>query len=160
MHKIGSPGRLLAVVAVVFAGMTGHAVADSSSGGFSKRVAGSYLIDHDGSDSRDVITLGADGVFLLTSSDAGEFNFGESQGVWKRSGRRTIAAKVVNFDFDYNGTAIVRFDISFDRRFRVVTGDFSGAVIPNAVADPLNAKDVPPQFADGFSGQRIKSWWT
>ena len=136
-------------------GLTGPAVADSSSGGFSKRVAGSYLIDHENSDARNVLTIGADGTFLMASSDEHTFNFGNSQGAWKRSGRRSIAAKVVNFDFDANGLGIVRFEISFDRRYRKVTGSFSGAVIKNGVADSLDDADNPAQFSDDFSGKRI-----
>ena len=155
MHKIGLFGRLLVSVAIMFVGMTGHAVADSSSGGFAKRVAGSYLIDHENSEARNVLTIGADGTFLMASSDERAFSFGNSQGARKRTSRRSIAAKVVNFNFDTNGLGIVRFEIFFDRKFRKMTGSFSGSVNENSVSNPLDDADIPAQFSDNFSGQRI-----
>lgn len=156
MYKIYSQCRTLAIVTLLLLGTIGDAAADAASGGFGQRIAGSYLIVHDSAGgSRDVVTIGADGIFLLTSSDAGKFKFSNSQGAWTRIGRRAIAAKMVNFDFDDHGVTILRFEISFDRRYRRVTGNFSGAILDESIPDPLNVENVPVQFSDGFTGRRI-----
>ena len=147
--------RGLALAALFLCYPVGQALAESNSGGFAKRVAGSYLIQHDTTGSRDVLTVNADGTFLMTSSDSGVFHFGNSQGAWKRTGRRTIAAKVLNFDFDDNGVGITRFRIRFDRRYKKVSGRFSGIVVDAADPDPLEEETVLFQFSDSFSGQRI-----
>jgi len=154
VNRIGTLGQLLAVIVLVLFATVGDATADSDSGGFNRRIAGSYLIQHDSTKSRDVLTIGADGIFLMNSSDSGVLMFGNSQGAWKRTGRRKIAARVVNFEFDGSGVGVVHFDISFDRRYRMVTGHFSGAVVDSSVADPLDA-DVQEQFSDSFTGRRI-----
>lgn len=147
------PGRALAVIFLLLV-FAGPAAADSRSERLGERIAGSYLITHDGTGSRDVLTIGADGTFLMTSSDSFAFQFTNSQGAWKRTRRRSIKAKVVNFDFDDKGVGIVRFDISFDRRYRRITGSFAGTIVGNDVDDPLNA-DSPVLFSDSFTGQRI-----
>jgi hypothetical protein len=157
VNKFGLLGGLFAVLGFVFASIGNVAVADSDSKRFNQRVAGSYLIRHDTTGSRDVLTVNADGTFLMTSSDSGVFNFGNSQGAWKRTGRRTIAAKVVNFDFDDNGVGITRFKIRFDRRYKSVSGRFSGVVIDAVDPDPLEEETVLFQFSDSFSGQGISA---
>ena len=154
MRVLNLCGRMLTIVGILVFGIIGNAMADSRRADSDNNIAGSYLITHDGTGSRDVITIGADGTFVMTSSDEGPFQFSSSQGAWKRTGRRTIAAKVVNFDFDDHGVGIVRFDISFDRGFRTVSGSFTGAVIPDSVPDPLSA-DFDAQFSDSFTGRRI-----
>ena len=155
MYQIFLSIRYLAVFALLLFGPVGQASAESGSGDFSRNVAGSYLITHDTSGSRDVLTVNTDGTFLMASSDSFAFQFTNSQGAWERTGRRTIAAKVVNFDHDDNGVGIVRFSIEFDRRFKKIAGEFTGAVIDAEDPDPLAEKSVLFTFSDSFTGRRI-----
>ena len=64
------------------------------------------------------------------------------QGVWERTGRRQIAVKALDLDFDDNAIAVIHFVIDFDQEFRTLTGELDGALFADDI-DPLDPDDGP-----------------
>lgn len=144
------------VAALAVIGGLARADADKDNPAFARRVAGTYFVVEQETGTREFLTISVDGNVFLNSSAEGEFQFGSSQGVWERSGRRAIAMKVANFDFDDQGIAVVDFVIEFDPTFMELDGRFSGALYPDNV-DPLNPGNAAPlsAFEDDIAGRRM-----
>ena len=132
------------------------AVADS---GFPRSCAGTYLIQ-EGSGTKSLWTLGADGVFLGTSSAQPSFNFSNQQGVWDNDGDHGAKAVILDFSFDSPGTLINigRVDIALH-----TVGDGCANVAGTlslrffeAGEDPLHpSTDTGSAIPDTFTGRRL-----
>ncbi|HSF19245.1 MAG TPA: hypothetical protein VLK65_27215 [Vicinamibacteria bacterium] len=153
--KYGLSAMAFVAALALFGGLT-SAEADKDHPAFARRVAGTYFVVERETGTREFLTISVDGNVFLNSSAEGDLQFGSSQGVWERSGRRAIAMKVANFDFDDHGIAVVDFVIEFDPAFMELVGRFSGALYPDGV-DPLNPGNAAPLFAfeDDIAGRRM-----
>ena len=90
-----------------------------------------------------------------SSSASQALQFSTLQGVWQRTGRRRIAVKALDLDFDDDAVAVVNFVIDFEPGFRALSGELDGALFADDV-DPLDPDDDPIlEFEDTLSGRRI-----
>jgi hypothetical protein len=135
---------------------------------FAARVAGTYLVNEDQNFLR-LLTLTADGnVFGIDSSEAsGSSFFGDQQGVWSRTGRRAIAATLLNFRFvrsqppedggvEPDGSAVGDYEIRFGPGFATVRGTITLHLFAPSI-DPL-APDATPTgdpIVVPFEGRRV-----
>jgi hypothetical protein len=145
---------LSSVVALVWP-RSSHA-AENGGEGLGARIAGSYLakVHHDAFPlALAVITLTSDGGFISNdTSDQGAGGLvpkdGAVQGVWKKVGPRTIAAKTIYFAFSPDGIpqwiARTTGQFEFDRKFDSGTGDLTIALFP-LDQDPLDPSATPVQ---------------
>jgi hypothetical protein len=131
----------------------------SFASGFPRSCAGTYLIQ-EGSGTKSLWTLEADGVFLATSSAQPSFNFSNQQGVWDKDGNQGAKAALLDFSFDGSGTLINigRVDIALH-----TVGDGCANVAGTislrffeAGEDPLNpGTDTGSAITDTFTGRRL-----
>ncbi len=152
----------------------GKQAADSENGNgekalksFAMRIAGTYLAirEPDAGPSR-ILTIHADG--NLSSIQSIQFGggaagggFSDQQGMWKRLGRLSVQATVLDFSFqpgsgEFLGTAAATYNLQFDGKFQKVTGAVAGKVFAPGV-NPLNPGNAAPiaEFTDAFQAQKI-----
>ncbi len=165
----------MAAMMIVLLGGLGLQVstADSQDEDFGKRVAGLYFVTETTTGVKHLISLHADGNFQGISSEqeggVPEFNpFSDQVGTWIQTGPRELTAKVIDLTYNRDpmtlfGIGVVRYVLTFDDDFNVVTGPLEGGVIapdgdPNDLqaeflftfAAPLEGARVPVKFPKGF----------
>ena len=138
----------------------------SGRGNFGERVAGTYLITFDRDDEdptfRRLVTLTAHGNWLSVDAHqySDEFTFTDQQGAWKRSGRREITARVIDFNYSPagggpTGVTRIRFVVRFTSNLQEVHGTMFGETFP-ADENPLDPEGPPlVTFEATFTGQRV-----
>lgn len=156
MARTGIIGGTVFTAAVAVAATSAVDAADRDNPAFARRVAGTYFVVEQATGTKEFLTLQTDGNALLNSSAEDELRFSSSQGVWRRTGRRTIALTIANFDFDDFGIAVVDFVIAFNPTFTTFRGSFSGALYSDDV-DPLDPQDeyLLLAFEDEVEGRRM-----
>ncbi len=137
---------------------------NSGPGKFEERIAGTYLIKFDREDEdptfQRIVTLTADGNWLSVDLHQEEIRFMDQQGVYKRTGRREITAKVLNFNYAPGGgfpTGVtrLRFDVTFTSDFQELSGEMFGETFEPG-ENPLDPEGPPlDTFEATFEGQRV-----
>lgn len=150
------------------------ASADDRGFGFGKRVAGSYLIENLSipaaglADLQAMANLAADGGVIATDSDdfglAATAPHSPKHGAWKKTGKRQIIIKVLEFAYDpvgnHNLTWTLEFTGNFEnRRFDGGTGSLVAKLFPVPYLPgmhPLDPNAIPIFVAEGtFDFRRI-----
>lgn len=136
---------------------------NSGPGKLGKRIAGTYLIKFDREDEDPtflrIVTLTSDGSWFSVDAHGHMFGFTTQQGAWKRTERREITAKVL--DFNYNpftgeptGVSRLHFVMTFTSDFQEVSEEFSGEEF-KLDEDLFDPEDVQRTFEATFEGQRV-----
>jgi hypothetical protein len=132
---------------------------------FLQSLAGTYLLLQNNRFQR-LVTITADHNFFSVSQETLVFGFTDGQGPWKRSGRREITSRILDFDFNVSDaddipfgtpTSITRVDfmMRFDENFQRVTWTFRGATF-RLGQDPLDPQADPiGRFNGTFTGRRV-----
>ncbi|MCP4267273.1 MAG: hypothetical protein GY777_17160 [Candidatus Brocadiaceae bacterium] len=131
--------------------------ADKNDFSFSNKIAGTYLLNEDDDGGFRIVTITADGCWFGIHSYQLDNKFSNQQGVWKETGKREIAAEVINFSLlkDGVGSSLFSYTIEFDKAYRQVSGELLGKLFPPEV-DPLDPVAVPIKtFSNTFTGKRI-----
>jgi len=137
--------------------------------GFGRKIAGVYVVSRppEAGPSR-LLTLSADGVLSSIQSTqfsggTGGVGFSNQQGVWRRTGKETVEATVLNIDYDnatraFTGMAVATYQLTFLEERQRVQGTVTGKVYPVGV-DPLHPGSANPiaEFTDSFEAQRVSS---
>jgi len=117
-------------------------------GKYGERIAGTYLIreDEDPTNQR-IVTLTSDGNWLSVHELQQELRFTDQQGVWKKTGRREMTAKVLNFNYapggdSPTGVTRIRFDVTFMSDFQEVSGEMFGETFEPG-ENPLDPEGPP-----------------
>jgi hypothetical protein len=112
------------------------------------------------------VTITADYNFFSVSQETLVYGFTDGQGPWKRSGRREITSRILDFDFNVSDdddipfgtpTSITRVDfvMRFDENFQRVTGKFLGETF-TLDQDPLDPQaEAIGRFNGTFTGRRV-----
>ena len=131
--------------------------ADKHDSTFSKNIAGTYLLTEDDNGGSRIVTITADGSWFGIHSYQLDNKFSNQQGVWEKTGKRKISARVLNFSIlsDGVGSSLFSFTVEFDIMYQQVTGELSGKMFPPGV-DPLDPLVIPIKtFSNTFTGNRI-----
>ncbi len=132
---------------------------------FDRQVAGTYFLrlvarDDPNATSARLVTLTADGNVISVDALAAKFGFTNELGAWKRTGRREVTSRVLDFDFDPvggepTGVTRIRLIMTFSSNFTEVRGGFFGETFAFD-QNPLNPTEPPIRtFAVVFEGQRV-----
>ncbi|MHC4321175.1 MAG: hypothetical protein ACYST3_02760 [Planctomycetota bacterium] len=131
--------------------------ADKNDSAIGEKIAGTYLLtEGDGGGSR-IVTITADGNWFGIHSYQLDNKFSNQQGVWKKTGKREIAVRTLNFSSlgDSVGSSLFSFTVEFDKTYQQVSGELSGKLFPPGV-DPLDPVAVPIKtFSNTFTGKRL-----
>jgi len=131
--------------------------ADKNDYDIGKLIAGTYLLTEDDDGGARIVTITADGNWLGIHSYQLDNKFSNQQGVWKKRGKRKIAARVINFSSleDGVGSSLFSFTVEFDKTYQQVSGELSGKLFPPGV-DPLDPLAIPIKtFSNIFKGKRL-----
>jgi hypothetical protein len=163
LRYLSGTAVLVAVVTVVLAVIPSQGLSagerPSELEGLNGLAAGSYLLTQDSGKTR-LLTIHADGTFIVTGSDQSEFDYSTNHGAWKWTSRRTLEATGIDFIFGDATTARVHYVIELLARngpgYREVAGEYSGKVYAAGV-DPLDpASPWVDEFGSSFTGQIIR----
>ncbi len=148
---------ILSIFLLISALCSNEASADKNDSSFGKNIAGTYLlIEEDDGGSR-IVTITADGCWFGIHSYQLDNNFSNQQGVWKKTGKREITVRTLNFSSleDSVGSSLFSFTVEFDKTYQQVSGELSGKLFPPGV-DPLDPVAVPIKtFTNTFTGKRL-----
>jgi hypothetical protein len=136
---------------------TNEAGADKSDYGIGKLIAGTYLLAEDDDGGSRIVTITADGNWFGIHSYQLDNKFSNQQGVWKKTGKRKITVRTLNFSslVDGVGASLFSFTVEFDKTYQQVSGEHSGKLFPSGV-DPLDPVAVPLKtFSNTFTGKRL-----
>ncbi len=133
--------------------------ADKNDASFGNKIAGTYLLAEDDNGGSRIVTITADGNWFGIHSYQLDNKFSNQQGVWKKTGKREITVKTLNFTSSKDGTGSSQFSflVEFDNDFQQVSGEHSGKLFPPGVA-PLDPVAVPTKtFSNTFTGKRLNA---
>ncbi len=122
-----------------------------------EQIAGTYLLNEDDDGGFRIVTITEDGCWFGIHSYQLDNKFSNQQGVWKETGKRKIAAEVINFSLlkDGVGSSLFRYTVEFDKAYHQVSGELLGKLFPKGV-DPLDPVAVPIKtFSNTFTGKRL-----
>jgi hypothetical protein len=134
-----------------------EARADKQGSAFGEKIAGTYLLTEADDGGSRIVTVTADGSWFGTHSYQFDIKFSNQQGLWKKTGKREITAKALNFASlkDGVGSSLFSFTVEFDNEYQQVSGKLSGKMFPPDV-DPLDPVAVPMKtFSNTFKGKRL-----
>jgi hypothetical protein len=124
--------------------------------GFGREIAGVYVVSRapEAGPSR-LLTLSADGVLSSIRSTQFSVGFSNQQGVWRRTGKETVEATVLNIDYDnatraFTGMAVATYQLTFLEERQRVQGTVTGKIYPVGV-DPLHPGSALP-----FEAERVR----
>lgn len=149
----------ITLLTILFLGslFTNEAGAYKTDSGFSGVIAGTYLLTEDDDGGSRFVTITSDGCWFGIHSYQLDSKFSNQQGVWKKTGKRTITARTLNFSLLKDGVGSSRFTfiVEFDKTFQQVSGELSGKLFPPGV-DPLDPLAIPIKtFSNTFTGKRL-----
>ena len=122
-----------------------------------KLIASTYLLAEDDDGGSRIVTITADGNWFGIHSYQLDNKFSNQQGVWKKTGKREITVRTLNFSSleDSVGSSLFSFTVEFDKTYQQVSGELSGKLFPPGV-DPLDPVAVPIKtFTNTFTGKRL-----
>lgn len=124
---------------------------------FGEQIAGTYLLNEDDNGGSRIVTITADGNWFSIHSRQFDYKFSNQQGSWKKTGKRKITARTLNFASleEVVGSSLFSFTVEFDKTYKQVNGQLSGKMFPPGV-DPLDPVAVPIKtFSNTFTGKRL-----
>jgi hypothetical protein len=136
---------------------TNETRADKNDYDIGKLIAGTYLLAEGDDGGSRIVTITADGNWFGIHSYQLDNKFSNQQGVWKKTGKRKITVRTLNFSTlkDGVGSSRFTFDAEFDREYQQVSGELSGNLFHPGV-DPLDPLAVPVKtFSNSFTGKRL-----
>lgn len=136
------------------------AIADEDGFSFGRKIEGTYILDQHGETGRSSYTFTEFGSVIWGASDQKHYSYFPGGGVWKQSGDRSIAVRIISFDYNSNGVAIVDMTFNFDGDFQSVNGKFDGKIYPMDVDVNHIDKDPMENFKGDFTGVRLTAGWT
>ncbi|GAX59845.1 type II secretory system protein [Candidatus Scalindua japonica] len=142
------------LLGILFTNETGAYNNDSTFGGV---IAGTYLLTEADDGGSRFVTITSDGCWFGIHSYQLDKKFSNQQGVWKKTGKREITARTLNFSLlqDDVGSSRFTFTVEFDKTYQRVSGEFSGKLFPAGV-DPLDPLAIPIKtFSNTFAGKRL-----
>ncbi len=131
--------------------------ADRNDSTFGRNIAGTYLLTEDDDGGSRIVTITADGNWSAIHSYQLDNKFSNQQGVWKKTGKRKITVRTLNFSSleDGVGSSLFSFTVEFDKTYQQVSGELSGKLFSPGV-DPLDPVAVPIKtFGNTFTGKRL-----
>jgi hypothetical protein len=131
--------------------------ADKNDYDIGKLIAGTYLLTEDDDGGSRIATITAYGSWLGIHSYQLDNKFSNQQGVWKKTEKRKITVRTLNFSSlkDGAGSSLFSFTLNFNKTYQQVTGEHSGKVFPPGV-DPLDPLAIPIKtFSNTFTGKRL-----
>jgi hypothetical protein len=151
---------------------SGPATAETGGEDFGKRIAGTYVITAVQADIPQpytfLLTLFADG--NVSSVQALQFGLGiadfapfsDQQGVWKKTGKHEITAKIVDLTYNRSDGAplfncVATIVMQFDADFQQISGTQNGMCFEPTTVNLLDPGDAKPlrEFRVTFKGQRM-----
>ncbi|MCR9212608.1 MAG: hypothetical protein NXI13_02735 [Proteobacteria bacterium] len=149
-------------VTLLFLGIffTAPVVADDGRFSFGRSIEGTYILDQHGETGRSSYTFTEFGSVIWGASDQKHYSYFPGAGVWKQTGERAIAVRILSFDYDSNGVGIVNMTFNFDEEFRAVNGVFEGKIYPMDVDVNNIDKEPMESFKGDFTGVRLTAGWT
>jgi len=122
---------------------------------FGRKIEGTFILDQNHESARSSYLFTEFGSVIWSSSDQKKYSYAPANGIWEQMDERKARVKIVSFDFDSNGLAIVHMNFQFDEEFNKVSGSFDGAIYPMDV-DVNNINKKPMQkFSGPFTGVRL-----
>ena len=145
--------------ALLFLGIlcSSMARADMRDSAIGDKIAGTYLLTEDDDGGSRIVTITADGNWFGIHSYQLNNKFSNQQGVWKKTGKRNITVRTLNFSSleDGVGSSLFSFTVDFDIEYQQVSGELSGKLFLPGV-DPLDPVAVPIKtFSNTFTGKRL-----
>lgn len=134
-----------------------EARADENDSSFGEKIAGTYLLTEDDDGGSRIVTITSDGSWFGIHSYQLDNKFSNQQGIWKKTGKRKITVRTLNFSTLKDGVGSSRFTFiaEFDREYQQVSGELFGKLFPPGV-DPLDPLAVPIKtFSNSFTGKRL-----
>ena len=131
--------------------------ADKHDSTIGEKIAGTYLLTEGDDGGSRIVTITANGNWFGIHSYQLNNKFSNQQGVWKKTGKRNITVRTLNFSSleDGVGSSLFRFTVEFDKTYQQVSGELSGKLFPTGV-DPLDPVAVPTKtFSNTFTGKRL-----
>ncbi len=157
MSLTKSAGPIVLLVAVIFIGTFAgvSALADKDDISFGQKIGGTYILDQHGETGRSSYTFTEFGSVIWGASDQKYYGYFPGGGAWKQVDDRSIAVRIVSFDYDDVGIGIVDMIFNFDDEFQSVTGIFKGKIYPMDVNVNTLDKDPIQEFNGDFTGVRL-----
>ncbi len=124
---------------------------------FGEKIAGTYLLTEADDGGSRIVTITAEGGWFGIHSYQFDNKFSNQQGLWKKTGKRKITVRTLDFTSlkDGVGSARFSFTVEFDNAYQQVSGTLSGKMFPPGV-DPLDPVAVPIKtFSNTFTGKRL-----
>ncbi|ODS31514.1 MAG: hypothetical protein SCARUB_03356 [Candidatus Scalindua rubra] len=134
-----------------------EARADKNDAFFGEKIAGTYLLTEADEGGSRIVTITADGNWFGIHSYQFDIKFSNQQGVWKKTGKRKITVRTLDFTLlkDGVGSALFRFTVEFDKAYQQISGELSGKMFPPGV-DPFDPVAIPIRtFNNTFTGKRL-----
>tara|TARA_R110000787_G_scaffold1497_7_gene6285 strand:- start:3551 stop:4033 length:483 start_codon:yes stop_codon:yes gene_type:complete len=155
MSKI--PVRVLVALfgAVLLLGAVGPAAVADEKFGFGREIEGTYILSQEGTTTHSSYMFTEFGAVIWSASDQREFAYAPGNGVWKQTGDRSAKVRIVSFELDGSGVAVIDMEFNFSDDFSTVSGSFEGGIYPPDVN--VNAIDREPRqnLANRFTGVRL-----
>ena len=142
------------LVLVSLLALSGVARADDKPG-FARQLAGTYILKQDNSSTHSSYIFTESGTVIWSASDQKEFAYAPGGGVWKQVGEHAAAVRIVSFELDDSGVAVIDMEFNFDEDFRTVSGSFTGGIYPPDVDVNNPGKKPTSKLANKFTGVRL-----
>ncbi len=126
--------------------------------GIGKLIAGTYLLTEDTNGGSRIVTITAGGNWFGIHSLEFDDKFSNQQGVWKKTGKREITVRTLNFSSlaDGIGSALFSFTVEFDKSYQQISGELSGKIFSFG-DDPLDPNADPKEtLTNTFTGKRLR----
>lgn len=158
-YRVFSVFTPVIIVAFLFlsALCTNETRADKNDYDIGRLIASTYLLTEDDDGGSRIVTITADGNWLGIHSYQLDNKFSNQQGIWKKTGKRKITVRALNFSSleDDVGSSLFSFTVEFDKTYQQVSGGLSGKLFLPGV-DPLDPVAVPIKtFSNTFTGKRL-----
>ncbi len=123
--------------------------------GIGKLIAGTYLLTEDTNGGSRIVTITADGNWFGIHSFEFDDQFSNQQGVWKKTGRREITVRTLDFNSSKE-LALFSFTVEFDKSYQQISGELSGKIFSFG-DDPLDPNADPKEtLTNTFTGKRLR----
>ncbi|WP_373088510.1 hypothetical protein, partial [Sneathiella sp.] len=131
------------------------AVAMADDASFGRQIEGTYILKQANTTTHSSYRFTPSGGVIWSASDQKELAYVPAGGVWKQVGEHAAVARIISFELDDSGVAVIDMEFNFDEDFRTVSGSFKGGIYPPDV-DVNNIKKKPTlTLSNTFTGVRL-----
>ena len=152
------PSQVLFVLfgAVLLLGAVGPAAEAEEKFSFERQIEGTYILKQDKTTTQSSYMFTEFGSVIWSASDQKEYGYAPAGGVWTQVGEHAAAVRIVSFELDDSGVAVIDMAFNFDEDFRTVSGSYKGGIYPPDV-DVNNPGNTPTRKLKGsFTGVRLE----